>query len=158
MKKRDDVYISQIQQRISRIREYLKGVSREKFLNSESSFNLKVKNRKVRARNYARGPLQITDETRRVLADEDGELKDHYLTLSADDVKQIELALPAAIRWLFHKRELASKHLGKQATWEEPVAEYKGYLRGKKDYRVQKGMKNFISTVEKLNEKKGHSK
>jgi len=119
---------------------------------SESSFNLKVKEKKVGPRNYARGPLQITDETRRILADESGEVKNHHMTLSSADVKQIELAVAAAVRWLFHKRELASKYLRRQASWDEAVADYKGYLRKKKDFRLQEGMKNFSSTLKKLNE------
>jgi len=39
---------------------------------SESSFNLHPKDQKINSRNYARGPLQITDETKRILADEKG--------------------------------------------------------------------------------------
>jgi uncharacterized protein with HEPN domain len=119
---------------------------------SESSFYLKVKDQRVAARNYARGPLQITDETRKILADETGELKDHHVTLTATDVKQVELAMPAAVRWLFHKRDLASKYLGRQASWEEAVADYKGYLRKKKDFRLQTGMTKFNSTFKHLNE------
>lgn len=122
---------------------------------SESSFNLNVKDQKISTRNFARGPLQITDETRKVLADESGELKDHHITLSADDVKQVEMAIPAAVRWLFHKRDLSSKYLGRQANWEEAVADYKGYLRKKKDFRAQKGMKNFFLTLNEL--RKGKS-
>lgn len=117
---------------------------------SESSFYLKVKDQRVSAGNYARGPLQVTDETRKILADEAGELRDHHITLSARDVKQVELAMPAAVRWLFHKRDLASKYLGRQASWEEAVADYKGYLRKKKDFRVQKGMTNFIAALKEL--------
>jgi hypothetical protein len=113
---------------------------------------LKVKDQKVAARNYARGPLQITDETRKILADEAGELKDHHITLTATDVKKVGLAMPAAIRWLFHKRDLASKYLGRQASWEEAVADYKGYLRKKKDFRLQKGMTKFNSMFKHLNE------
>ncbi len=117
---------------------------------SESSFYLKVKDQRVGARNYARGPLQVTDQTRKILADEKGELRDHHITLSAADVKQVELAIPAAVRWLFHKRDLSSKYLGRQASWEEAVAHYKGYLRKKRDFRLQKGMTNFISALKEL--------
>jgi hypothetical protein len=119
---------------------------------SESSFYLKFKDQRVSARNYARGPLQITDETRKILADETGELKNHHITLSAMDVKQVELAMPAAVRWLFYKRGLASKYLGREASWEETVADYKGYLRKGKDFRLQKGMTKFNSTLKELNE------
>ena len=117
---------------------------------SESSFNLSVKHVRVRKGNYARGPLQITDETREVLADEKGELKDHFITLTANDVRQPELAVSAAIRWLFHKRERASSYLGREASWEEAVAHYKAYLRKKGELKRHKGMKNFFETLDKL--------
>lgn len=117
---------------------------------SESSFNLSVKDVRVRKGNYARGPLQITDETRKVLADEKGELKDHFITLTANDVRQPELAIPAAIRWLFYKRERASSYLGREASWGEAIADYKGYLRKKGELRTHKGMKNFFETLDRL--------
>jgi len=117
---------------------------------SESSFNASVKDVRVRKGNYARGPLQITDETRKVLADEKGELKDHFITLTANDVRQPELAIPAAIRWLFYKRERASSYLGREASWGEAVADYKGYLRKKGELRTHKGMKNFFETLDRL--------
>lgn len=32
-------------------------------------------------------------------------------------------------RWLFHKREMASHRLGREATWDEAIEEYKGVLK-----------------------------
>lgn len=113
---------------------------------SESSFRLDVKPQKIGPKNFARGPLQISDQTRKILSDEKGELNNHYLTLSAADVKNPDIALAAAIRWLFHKRDLASKRLKRPANWSEAVAEYKGYL-SKKDYLKSRGMKNFLETL-----------
>lgn len=121
---------------------------------SESSFNLDVKDQRVSNRNFARGPLQITDETRKILADEEGELTDHYMTLTADDIRDPAIAISAATRWLFHKKNLASKYLGREADWTEAVAHYKGYLRKKSDFRKQKGMKNFFTTLENLSGKR----
>lgn len=117
---------------------------------SESSFNLSVKNARVSTNNFARGPLQITDETRKILADEKGELKDHYLTLTAKDVLQPELAVPAAIRWLFYKKDRASAFLGREATWDEAVAHYKAYLKKKGELRSHKGMKNYFEALRRL--------
>ena len=34
----------------------------------------------------------------------------------------------AGIRWLFHKKYLASHRLKREATWVEAIAEYKGLL------------------------------
>jgi uncharacterized protein with HEPN domain len=105
---------------------------------------------RVGKRNFARGPFQITDETRKALGNEKGELKDHYLTLTDKDVKNPTIATAAAIRWLFQKRKLASIYLKREATWEEAVAEYKSYLRRKKSYREQKGMLNYLNFYNKL--------
>jgi uncharacterized protein with HEPN domain len=117
---------------------------------SESSFRLDVKDQRASTRNMARGPLQVTDETRRILADENGELKNHHLTLSAAEIKDLSNALAASIRWLFHKRALASSYLKKTATWEEAVADYKAYLRRKKDFRKQQGMANFYKALNEM--------
>lgn len=117
---------------------------------SESSFRLDVKPQRISTRNFARGPLQITDHTREILADEKGELKDHYLTLTKEDVRDPGVSLCASIRWLFHKKTLASKYLGREASWEEAIADYKGYLRKTKPFREQKGMKSFFDFLNKL--------
>ncbi len=118
---------------------------------SESSFNVNVKSVRLGRDNFARGPMQITDQTRKLLSDEKGELFNHFLTLTAKDVKEPTLAIAASIRWLFHKKEQASKFLKRDSNWEEAVANYKGYLkRNKTNFRVQKGMKVFFSTLEEL--------
>ena len=99
--------------------------------------------------------MQITDETRKIMADETGELKEHFLTLTKDDVKVPEIAAAASVRWLFHKKELAGGYLKREASWEEAVAEYKGYLRKGKDYGKQKGMKRFLDLARALKESIG---
>ena len=66
--------------------------------------------------------MQITDETRKILADEKGELADHFLTLTAKDVLDFEVAISAAIRWLFHKRTLASHFLKKEARFMKIIS------------------------------------
>ncbi len=119
-------------------------------LGSESTFGKFSKDVRVSAGNYARGPFQITDKTRKYLSDEKGELSDHYLTLTAKDVKNSSMAASAAIRWLFHKKYLASSYLGHEATWDEAVAEYKAYLRKKKPFQEQKGMKNYFEILGSL--------
>lgn len=124
---------------------------------SESSFRLDVKDQRISKSNFARGPMQISDQTRKVLGNEKGELKDHYLTLTAEDVRNPQVALSAAVRWLFYKKENAGKYLKREASWDEAVAHYKGYLRAKKDFREQKGMKIFLETLKKL-EGKGDKK
>ncbi len=95
---------------------------------TESSFikkqDTKVPGRKIKAR----GLMQITDETLKILTDEKGELKDHFITLNRDDLDEPNSNICAGIRWLFTKKELASWRLKRDATWEEAVEEYKGVL------------------------------
>ena len=111
---------------------------------SESSFNhnklADPKNQKS-----ARGLMQITDESRKILGDEKGELKNNYLSLTREDLNDPNINICAGIRWLFHKRHLASHKLGRQATWEESVAEYKGLSKGLKsgDKRAMELMNRF---------------
>lgn len=116
---------------------------------SESSFRTDVKTR-VSKGNFARGLTQITDETRKILSNEKGEVKDNYLTITAKDLDDSSIAICAAIRWLFHKRHQASAYLGRSASWEEATAHYKSYLRRKKDWRKQAGMVIFQRALDEM--------
>jgi hypothetical protein len=42
---------------------------------------------------------------------------------------QFAKSIAAGIRWLFHKKRLASGKLGREATWEEGIADYKAYSK-----------------------------
>ena len=120
---------------------------------SESSFNINVPNTRISKNNLARGLMQITDATRRILADENGELSDYFLTLSDKDIKSSNGAIAASVRWLFHKKDLASKYLGREATWIEAIANYKGYLRLNTDPQKHRGMRTFINCLSSLEKK-----
>jgi len=80
-----------------------------------------------------------------------GELKDHLINIDRNDVYDPNLSVCAAIRWLFYKKDRASAKLGREATWEEAILEYKSFL---KDYRAGKlhprKMKEFYKALEKL--------
>jgi len=92
---------------------------------SESEFvSKRLANKKDK--NSARGLMQVTNKTRKILGDEKGELKDHYLTLTRDDLNDPNLNICAGVRWLFQKAKIASSLKGREATWEEAVAEFKG--------------------------------
>jgi hypothetical protein len=92
---------------------------------SESGFTAtSVANKKNK--NSARGLLQITNQTRKILSDERGEINEHYITLTRDELFDANLNICAGIRWLFYKRDFASRKLKRQATWVEAVYEYKG--------------------------------
>ncbi len=108
---------------------------------SESGFDPNILADK-KNKNSARGLMQITNDTRQILGDEKGELKDHYLTLTRADLNDPSLNICAGIRWLFRKHEIASSLLGRKATWEEAVAEFKGTRKTTKS-RTAELMDNF---------------
>lgn len=102
-----------------------------------------------RNKNSARGLMQITNDTRRILGDERGELKDHFLTLSREDLNDPSNNICAGIRWLFRKHEIASSRLQRTATWEEAVAEFKG-IRTATKARATELMTQFNKKLENL--------
>lgn len=114
---------------------------------SESAFNQKILANKKNS-NSARGLMQITNETRKILGDEKGELRDHYLTLTKKDLNDPSNNICAGIRWLHRKREIASSLLGKKATWYEAVAEFKG-TRTESKQRAKVLMDRFNSYLER---------
>lgn len=115
---------------------------------TESSFDTeKLANKKNQ--NSARGLMQITNSTRKILGDENGELKDHFLTLTQNDLNNPNMNICAGVRWLFHKRKLASAKLGRDATWEEAVHEYKGG-RTVSENRSRELMKRFSEKLTEL--------
>lgn len=115
---------------------------------SESGFDPKVLANK-KDRNSARGLMQITNDTRKILGDEKGELKDYYLTLTKEDLNDPSVNICAGIRWLFRKQAIASSLLKRPATWEESVAEFKGARTATKA-RASVLMKRFNEKLEEL--------
>jgi hypothetical protein len=71
---------------------------------SESSFkeNIVTKNG---PRSSARGLSQLIDQTIKALGDENGELKDHLITLTHEQALNPSLNICAAIRWLLEKKK-----------------------------------------------------
>ncbi len=126
---------------------------------SESSFNTTPLPQKTKSAGMALGLIQITDQARDILGDSDGELKDHLIHLNQDDLSDPNASICAGIRWLFQKQKLASNRLGHghTATWQEAIAEYKGYLKDFVSGKNKKptGMHNFN---EKLQTLKGKNK
>jgi hypothetical protein len=102
-----------------------------------------------RNQNSARGLMQITNKTRKILGDEKGELKDHYLTLTREELNDPSNNICAGIRWLFRKREIATSLFKRPASWEEAVHEFKGTRTvGKR--RALELIKRFNDELEKL--------
>lgn len=112
---------------------------------SESGFdpNLLAKRKDP---NSARGLMQITNKTRKILADEKGELKNHYLTATREELNEPSVNICAGIRWLFRKRETASDRLKRIASWEEAVFEFKGIRLAsiEQQDKIRKIFKRFL--------------
>ena len=108
---------------------------------SESGFNPEnLANKKNQ--NSARGLMQINNEARKTLGNEKGEMKDHYVTVTREELNDPNLNICAGIRWLFQKQKLASGYLGHEATWDETIQDFKG-LKGKSSQVKEKNMKPF---------------
>lgn len=93
---------------------------------TESSFDPKVDN-KVRKKIHAHGLMQIRSETMVYLKDHAGELKNYLVNLNHDDLYDPSANICAGVRWLFRKKLTASHKLGREATWEDAIFEYKSY-------------------------------
>ena len=117
---------------------------------SESMFDPKILANKKKPAS-ARGLMQITDETRKILADEKGELKNHYLTLTREDLNDPSNNICAGIRWLFRKQAIASSLRGKNATWDEAIFEFKSLRTAEKE-RAEELMKRFNRYLDRLSE------
>lgn len=99
--------------------------------------------------NSARGLMQITNDTRKILGDAHGELKDHFITVTKQGLNDPNINICAGVRWLFHKRNLLSSKLGHNATWLETVSKYKGTAKTTKG-RAKSIMDKFRETYEAL--------
>lgn len=93
--------------------------------------------------------MQLTNDTRKILGNEKGEIKDHYLTLTKEDLNEPSNNICAGVRWLFRKHEIASSLLKRTASWDEAIYEFKGGRTTSKK-RAQELMNEFNKTLEKL--------
>ena len=113
-------------------------------IGSESDFELDPKNP------LAIGIAQITKETFKSLKDPKGETKDFiFIKFTLKDLKNPNIAIPMAIRWLFRKKRLAQGKLGKEPTAEEIILEYKGLLKSNSQYK-DKALAKFRKLYERL--------
>ncbi len=113
-------------------------------IGSESDFKINPKNP------LAIGIAQITKETHRIIKDPKGEIKDFiFIKISQKDLKNPDISIPVAVRWLAHKRTLAAKKLSRTANHEEIILECKGLLKSKTEYKATplKGIKNFMKNL-----------
>jgi len=118
---------------------------------SESGFRPELLHKK-RDPGSARGLMQITNDARKLLNNEK-ELKDHFVTVTRQDLDDPGVNICAGVRWLFRKREIASVvRVKRQATWLEAAEEYKGDLKGllNKDPGSQGDVAPFLKYLEKV--------
>ena len=106
---------------------------------SESSFKPDSINphnpKNTKKRGPARGLMQLTDETLRILNATGDGLRDHFIHLSHTEVIDPSANICAGTRWLFLKKAGAKERYAKidpnhTVTWDDAVAEYKGVLSG----------------------------
>ena len=130
---------------------------------TESDFNPKADTR-AKGFGRARGLMQVTDGTRKILKDEKGELQDRFVNVNDNQAYDPNLSIASGIRWLFQKKKLAETKLGREASWEEAVLEYKSYLkeyqelkmmplnqkRSKRQKDAQQQIEKFLSYYGKL--------
>lgn len=115
---------------------------------SESGFREDPSENKI-----AFGIAQITLETFKALQDSKGEVKDFIFTdIRKKDLKDPNINIPMAVRWLHRKKRLAEGKLSRAATAEEIILEYKGLLKSKSDEK-KRALKNFRENYDKLKNK-----
>lgn len=83
-----------------------------------------------------------------------GELQDHYLDLSEDDMLDPNLAICAGVRWLFRKKELEEVIRKHPISWREAIIKYKS-LRPRTIARDRDLIDRFDGYLKQLKRKKG---
>lgn len=82
------------------------------------------------------GITQITPETWKILQDPNGEAKEFiFRDIRKKDLKNPDIAIPMAVRWLHRKKETATNRIKRTPTQEEIMMEYKGLLKSKTGYK-----------------------
>ena len=100
--------------------------------------------------NSARGLMQITNETRKLLDGYHGDLKDHLITVTKAELNDANVNICAGVRWLFEKRRQTSIHLKRPSTWVEAVWEYKGVKLAKTKQKADNMKKIFNDFYEEF--------
>jgi hypothetical protein len=114
-------------------------------IGSESGFRIDPKENAT-----AFGIAQITKQTFKTLQDPKGEAKDFIFSkFIQKDLKNPEVAILMAVRWLFRKKEMATKKLKKEPSVEEIILEYKGLLRSKTLFK-EKALDRFRKDYDQL--------
>ncbi len=98
----------------------------------------------------ARGLTQITNDTRKLLGGFHGDLKDHLITVTKEELNDPNVNICAGVRWLFEKRRLITNSLKRPSSWIETVWEYKSVKQAKTKKDADKIRKIFNDFYEDL--------
>jgi len=112
---------------------------------TESGFDKNIKVRAGKGIGYARGLMQVTDQTQKILEDIRGELKDHLVHVSQNEMTNPNMNIAAGIRWLFRKKEIADSR-GKALPWIDAISKYK---KLPKDSDVMQRLKRLYDRLRK---------
>ena len=100
-------------------------------ISSESGFRVDPPENEM-----ALGMTQITKETLKILQDPNGEANNFIFDkIRQKDLKNPDVAIPMAVRWLHRKMVTAANQLKRAPSSEELILEYKGLLKSKTDFR-----------------------
>jgi hypothetical protein len=99
---------------------------------TESTFVVKKVNR------TARGLMQLVPTAVKALKNYKGELHDHFVILTRNDLFDPCLNICGGIRWLFHKKKLREGKMKRSISWLEAIAAYKGRPMDSKEMRIFK--------------------
>lgn len=113
---------------------------------TESSFNPKSIASNKKKVGFARGLMQITEQTQRQLAGTEKELKDHLVILDDEEVWDPNKNICAGVRWLFRKREILKSQIKRDPTWREVLMGYKGKTtsKSKKNQEIREKLREFL--------------
>ena len=116
---------------------------------TESSFNTKSKAFAGKRAGYARGLMQVTDQTLKYLKGHKTEARNQTIILDEEDMNDPVLNIAAGVRWLYRKKEIADSRYKGESSWLKSVMLYKGY-RSMNHKQVQK----FIGLYERIKSEK----
>lgn len=122
-------------------------------LASESGYGIDKREPKNGKAGKARGPMQLTDETLRLLDGGKNGPGNYLVHLTHEEARDPNLAVAGAVRWLFQKKDEAKEALKREPTWTEAIIFYKGYrkqyLKGTLIEKM-KGLDVFRKAFERL--------
>lgn len=108
---------------------------------TESSFDENSLN-KNDPKNPAKGLMQITKATHKIITNSRGELKDVCFDTDEKENYDPNISVSMGIRWLFRKKELLKSRIKREPTWEETIWEYKGVYND--ESKVAGSIKNKV--------------